>query len=62
MTKVYCYDEYLLKDFIKFCSDKHKAALVEFPEEFTQNQYANYRFVNNSWLIEEFLAYCEDEE
>lgn len=62
MTKVYNYDEYLLKDFIKFCSDKHKACIVEFPNEFTQDQYVNYRFVNNSHLIEEFLAYREDEE
>lgn len=51
----YNYDKELIKDFIKWASDTHKCALVQFPDEFSSNQFINYIFVNNGQLIEEFV-------
>lgn len=55
MTTEYNYDKQLIKDFIRYISDNHKCAIVEFPDEFAAHQYVNYRFVNVGELIEEFV-------
>jgi len=55
MTKEYSHDREVIKDFIRFLSDKHKACVVQFPDEFAASQYVNYRFVNVSELLEEFI-------
>ena len=60
MTKQYSNDRELIKDFIKWASDQHKCAVVEFPDEFAASQYVNYRFVNVGDLIEEFLGENND--
>lgn len=62
MTQVYSYDRQLLKDFIRYLSDHHKAGIVEFPDEFAAHQYINYRFINTVEVVEKFLDYKEDEE
>jgi hypothetical protein len=55
MTKQYSYDREVIKDFIQFLSDEHKCAVVCFPDEFAANSYVNYRFVNVSEILEEFI-------
>lgn len=55
MTKQYSHDREVIKDFIRWASDTHKCALVQFPDEFASCQYVNYRFINNGQLIEEFI-------
>ena len=55
MTKEYSHDREVIKDFIRFLSDEHKCAVVQFPDEFAANSYVNYRFVNVSELVEEFI-------
>jgi hypothetical protein len=54
MTTEYCKDKQLIKDFIKYISDNHKAAIVQFPDEFAASQYVNYRFMNVLDLINEW--------
>jgi hypothetical protein len=51
----YNYDEHLIKDFIRYISDKHKCGVVCFPDEFAAHQYVNYKFVNVSDLIQDFI-------
>jgi hypothetical protein len=60
MTKEYSHDREMIKDFICWISDKHKCAVVEFPDEFAANSYVNYRFININDLIEEFLGENND--
>ena len=55
MTTEYCPNKQLIKDFIRYISDNHKAGVVEFPDEFADHQYVSYRFVNVSELIDEFI-------
>ena len=55
MTKEYSHDREVIKDFIRFLSDEHKCAVVCFADEFAAHQYVNYRFVNVSELVEEFI-------
>jgi len=55
MTKEYSHDREVIKDFIRFLSDEHKACVVQFPYEFAASQYVNYRFVNVSDILEEFI-------
>ena len=55
MTKQYSHDREVIKDFIRWISDEHKCALVQFPDEFAASQYVNYRFVNVSDILEGFL-------
>lgn len=55
MTKQYSHDREVIKDFIRFLSDEHKACIVQFPDEFAASQYVNYKFINVSELLEEFL-------
>lgn len=51
----YNYDKELVKDFLRWASDTHKCALVEFPDEFAASQYVSYRFVNVGNLIDQFI-------
>ena len=53
--QIYNYDRELIKDFIKWVSDMHRCALVEFPDEFSSNRFINYRFVNVSDILEDFI-------
>jgi len=55
MTKQHSYDREVIKDFIRWISDEHKCAVVSFPDEFAASQYVNYRFINVSELVEEFI-------
>lgn len=55
MTKEYSQDRELIKDFIRWASETHKCAMVAFPDEFANSQYVNYRFVNVSDILEEFI-------
>lgn len=55
MTKQYSHDREVIKDFIHWISDEHKACVVSFPDEFASSQYVNYKFVNVSELVEDFL-------
>lgn len=55
MIKQYSHDREVIKDFIRFLSDEHRACVVQFPNEFTTNQYINYKFVDVSELLEEFI-------
>lgn len=55
MTKEYSHDREVIKDFLCFLSDEHKACVVQFPDEFAASQYVNYKFVNVSELLEEFI-------
>lgn len=48
-------DKQLIKDFIRYISDNHKCAIVSFPDEFAANSYVNYKFVNVSEILEEFI-------
>lgn len=60
MIMEHSHDREVIKDFIHFLSDEHKACVVQFPDEFTANSYVNYRFVNVSELLEEFLEKQDD--
>lgn len=55
MTAQYSSDKQLIKDFIHYISDNHKCAIVSFPDEFASNQYVNYKFVNVTELLDEFI-------
>lgn len=55
MTKQYSHDREVIKDFIRWISDERKCALVQFPDEFAASQYVNYRFINVSDILEEFI-------
>jgi hypothetical protein len=55
MTKEYSHDREVIKDFIRWISDEYKCAVVSFPDEFAASAYVNYRFVNVSDILEEFL-------
>jgi hypothetical protein len=55
VTKQYSHNREVIKDFIRFLSDEHKCAVVCFPDEFAANSYVNYRFVNVSELVVEFI-------
>ena len=61
MTDEYCPEKQLIKDFIRYISDNHRAGVVEFPDEFADHQYVNYRFVNVSELIDEFIKEIKNE-
>lgn len=53
--QTYNYDKELIKDFIKWVSDTHKCALVQFPNEVSSDRFISYSFINNGQLIEEFI-------
>lgn len=55
MTTEYSPDKQLIKDFIRWASDTHKCALVQFPNEFSSDRFISYSFVNNGQLIDEFV-------
>ena len=55
MTAEYSADKQLIKDFIRYISEHHKAGIVEFPDEYAAHQYVNYRFVNTCEIVEEFI-------
>jgi hypothetical protein len=55
MTKEYSHDREVIKDFIRWISNTHKCAVVSFPDEFAASQYVNYRFINVSDILEEFI-------
>jgi hypothetical protein len=55
MTKQYSHDREVIKDFIRYISDEHKCCIVQFPDEFAAAQYVNYKFVNVSELLDEFI-------
>lgn len=55
MTTEYSSDKQLIKDFIRWASDTHKCALVSFPDEFAASQFVNYKFVNTSELLDQFM-------
>lgn len=55
MTKEYSPEKQLIKDFIRYISDEHKCAIVSFPDEFAAHQYVNYKFINVSELLDEFI-------
>jgi hypothetical protein len=55
MTQQYSHDRQVIKDFIRWASDTHKCALVAFPDEFAASAYVNYRFINISEILEEFI-------
>lgn len=55
MTNEYSHDREVIKDFIRYISDEHKCAVVCFPDEFAAHHYVNYKFVNVSDILEEFL-------
>lgn len=59
MTKQYSHDREAIKDFIRWISDEYKCAIVAFPDEFAAHQYVNYKFVNVSELVEEFIRLKE---
>ena len=54
-TTEYCPEKQLIKDFIHYISDEHKCAVVQFPDEFAAHQYVNYKFINVSELLDEFI-------
>lgn len=53
--QTYSYDRELIKDFIRYISDKHKCAVVSFPDDFDASAYVNYRFINTCELLDEFM-------
>lgn len=55
MTKQYSHDREVIKDFIRWISDERRCAVVSFPDEFAASAYVNYRFINVSDILEEFL-------
>lgn len=60
MTQEYSPDKQLIKDFIRHISDNHKCAIVSFPDEFAASQYVNYKFVNVTELMDEFIKERND--
>lgn len=54
MTTEYSHDKQLIKDFIRWASDTHKCAIVQFTDEFSSDRFINYKFVNTVDLVEEF--------
>lgn len=48
-------DKELIKDFLRWVSDTHKCAIVQFPDEFAASAYVNYRFIDTVNLVEEFV-------
>lgn len=55
MTIEYSPEKQLIKDFIHYISDSHKCCVVQFPDEFAANSYVNYKFVNVSELLGQFI-------
>jgi hypothetical protein len=55
MTKQYSHDREVIKEFIRFLSDEHKACVVQFPDEFASCQYVNYRFINITEILDGFI-------
>lgn len=55
MTKQHSHDREVIKDFIRWASDTHKCAMVSFPDEFAASAYVNYKFINVSEILDEFL-------
>lgn len=55
MSTEYSPEKQLIKDFIHYISDNHKCAIVSFPDEFAVNSYVNYKFVNVSELLDQFI-------
>ena len=57
MTTEYSADKQLIKDFIRYISEHHKAGIVEFPDEYAAHQYVNYRFVNTCEIVDDFIEW-----
>lgn len=55
MSTEYSADKQLIKDFIGWASDVHKCAVVQFPDEFAANSYVNYKFINVTEILDEFI-------
>ena len=55
MTPRYSPDKQLIKDFLRWVSDEHKCAIVQFPDEFAANAYVNYKFINVGEMINDFI-------
>lgn len=55
MTTEYSSEKQLIKDFIRYISDEHKACIVQFPDEFAAHACVNYQFVNVSELLGQFI-------
>lgn len=55
MMQQYSHDREVIKDFIRFLSDEHKYCIVQFPDEFAANSYVNYKFINVSQLLDQFI-------
>jgi len=55
MIMEHSYDIEVIKDFIRWISDTHKCAVVSFSDEFAASQYVNYKFINVSELVGEFI-------
>lgn len=55
MTTQYSPEKQLIKDFIRWAGDTHKCALVAFPDEFAAAQYVNYKFINVTELLDQFI-------
>lgn len=55
MTQQYSPEKQLIKDFIRYISDNHKCAVVQFPDEFAAHAYVNYKFINVTELLDEFI-------
>lgn len=55
MNTEYCPEKQLIKDFIRHISDNHKCCVVQFPDEFAAHQYVNYKFINVSELLDQFI-------
>jgi hypothetical protein len=55
MSNEYCPEKQLIKDFIHYISDNHKCAIVSFPDEFAAHAYVNYKFINVTEILEQFL-------
>ena len=55
MSKEYSPEKQLIKDFIHYISDEHRCAIVSFPDEFAANSYVNYKFINVTELLDQFL-------
>jgi hypothetical protein len=55
MTTQHSPEKQLIKDFIRWASDTHKCAIVQFPDEFAAHQYVNYKFIDTCKLLDRFL-------
>lgn len=51
----YSHEKQLIRDFIRYISDNHKACVVQFPDEYSSSQFVSYRFVNVGDIINEFI-------